>query len=369
MTTILILGGYGYAGRLLAKWLLKESDARLVLAGRNAEKARALAEELNAEFPGDRVGSTAADAADPASLRQALRGANMVLVASTTTQHTERVARAALEAGADYLDLQFAPERIPVLRAMAGEIERAGRCFITEAGFHPGMLAPMIRFAAPHFTRLESAVVGCVLNPEGGMPYTESVGELMGAFKDYQSQVFKDGRWQCAGYFKMRAIDFGGGFGRRKCYSMVLEELRPIPESFPSLKDMGFYMAGFNWFVDWALIPIILLALKLWPERAVKPMGRLLCWGTAKFGSPPYGVMLRVDASGKCDGRPAKFEASAFHPDGYEFTAIPVVACLLQYLDGSIRKPGLWMMGHLAEPARLLKDMQRMGVRVTPSAG
>jgi saccharopine dehydrogenase (NAD+, L-lysine-forming) len=41
-----------------------------------------------------------------------------------------------------------------------------------------------------------------------------------------------------------------------------------------------------------------------------------------------------------------------------------VVAALLQYLDGSARKPGLWMIGHLVEPVRLLKDMENMGVQV-----
>jgi saccharopine dehydrogenase (NAD+, L-lysine-forming) len=40
------------------------------------------------------------------------------------------------------------------------------------------------------------------------------------------------------------------------------------------------------------------------------------------------------------------------------------VACLLQYLDGSIRKPGLWLQANLVEPNRLLKDLERLGVAV-----
>jgi len=64
------------------------------------------------------------------------------------------------------------------------------------------------------------------------------------------------------------------------------------------------------------------------------------------------------------DGHPARLRLAVSHPDGYELTAVPVAACLLQWLDGSARKPGLWMMGHLAEPLRLFEDMQRMGVKV-----
>ncbi len=48
------------------------------------------------------------DATDPASLRQALHGVDLMLVAAPTTHHTETVVRAALDAGVDYLDIQYA---------------------------------------------------------------------------------------------------------------------------------------------------------------------------------------------------------------------------------------------------------------------
>ena len=50
-----------------------------------------------------------------------------------------------------------------------------------------------------------------------------------------------------------------------------------------------------------------------------------------------------------------------------DFTAIPVVACLLQYLDGSIRKPGLWLQANIVEPNRFMEDMKRMGIDVWES--
>jgi hypothetical protein len=56
-------------------------------------------------------------------------------------------------------------------------------------------------------------------------------------------------------------------------------------------------------------------------------------------------------------------EASVVHEDGYELTAIPVVAMFKQY--DRARKPGLHMMGHLADPDCLFQDMQKMGVRVS----
>ena len=35
-----------------------------------------------------------------------------------------------------------------------------------------------------------------------------------------------------------------------------------------------------------------------------------------------------------------------------------------EYLDGSIAKPGLWMMGHVVDPVRLMNDMERMGIKI-----
>ena len=60
--------------------------------------------------------------------------------------------------------------------------------------------------------------------------------------------------------------------------------------------------------------------------------------------------------------RSVTVQASVSHPDGYELTAIPIVATLLQYLDDFAKKPGLWMTGYLINPLRLMKDIEKMGV-------
>jgi len=367
MTTILILGGYGFTGRLLARHLLEQSDARLVLAGRHLERAKEYADQLNGAVPGDRVAAAQADASDTRSLRQALENTDLLLVASPTTRFAESVIRAALECGVDYLDVQLGAEKYAILKSYAEEIARAGRCFITEAGFHPGLPSALIRFAAARLERVEKAITAGYINMGRGLPYSEAVDELMESFRDYQALIFKDGRWESPGWFELRTVDFGGEIGARRCYAMFFEELRKMPELYPSLKEVGFYISGSHWLVDWVIFPLAIASLKIARRAAIHLAGRTVWWGMQALPEPPYLIALKVEASGEMDGRPARFEATVSHPDGYELTAIPVAACLLQYLDGSARRPGLWMMGHLVDPERLLVDMERMGVRVSTS--
>ncbi len=83
MTTFLVLGGYGYTGKLLARHLLAQSKAKVILAGRTLEKAQAFAGELDNE----RVSAVRVNAADADALRSALHSVDLLLVAAPTTHH------------------------------------------------------------------------------------------------------------------------------------------------------------------------------------------------------------------------------------------------------------------------------------------
>ncbi len=115
---LLILGGYGNTGRPLAELLLQETSVELVLAGRNQRKAQTLAAEFNEKYEGHRVAGEQVDASDPGSLRQAMAGIDMVIVASSTAEYTEQVAGAALESGIDYFDVLYSTQKFAVLQAM-----------------------------------------------------------------------------------------------------------------------------------------------------------------------------------------------------------------------------------------------------------
>lgn len=360
--TFLILGGYGAAGLPIARLLLQETHIRVILAGRNREKAEKTAGRLNLEFPGARVQWRYADAADHNSLTAALDGVDMLVVCSTTTQYVEQVARAALSADIDYMDIHYPQQTISILKSLEPSILNAGRCFITQAGFHPGLLAPFIRYAATYFSQYRRAIIGMLMNVRcvGSM---DSIAELVDDMGNYKAWVFKNSQWRVAGYRERRKIDFGPDFGVRTCVPLWFEEMRAMPEQY-GLEETGAYVAGFNCFIDYLLCPLAMILYKFKKGLGKRFLSRLMIWGSDSFSRPPFGVRLKLEAEGDKNGESRTLELSAQHDDGYAFTAIPTVACLLQYLDGALRKPGLWMMGHAVEPSRLLKDMERMGVKI-----
>ena len=82
------------------------------------------------------------------------------------------------------------------------------------------------------------------------------------------------------------------------------------------------------------------------------------------FSGADEGIVFLLQAEGEKDGKHRTVRIISDHDNVYDFTVIPVIACLNQYFDGTIRKPGLSMMGRVVDPGRLLSDMEKMGVAI-----
>jgi hypothetical protein len=365
--TILVLGGYGTTGKTLCGLLLEYGDGDVVVAGRSLEKGRLTAAELGARYPG-RVTARAADAADAASLARAFDGVDLVAVSASVLQHAGTVARAALDAGVDYFDLLLSGEdKSAALEKLRPRIEKEGRCFVTDGGIHPGLTAALIRALAPAFGRLERAEVGGLLFVDwDAYDFQQStIREFATEFRDYRVEALRDGAWTRLEWRDAtRSFDFGAPFGSERCTLMYMKELELLPEQLPSLRDCGFYVSGFNPVAN-AVVMLGVAVMRATPEALGGPYSRLLAWSLRRFSKPPYGTVFQAEAEGE---GPAGDVLSAglriTHPDGYWLTAAAAAACLLQWQDGSLREPGVHLQALAADPARLLRDLHRMGAGI-----
>lgn len=371
--TVLVLGGYGTTGLMLSELLLEWGDADVVLAGRDLGKAEQAAGQLAAIYPG-RVTGRVADATDAASLDSAFTGVDLVAVAASVLACADVVVEAALRAGSDYFDLLLpGAVKHAALERLRPRIEADGRCFITDGGIHPGLSAPVIRALAPAFERLERVEIGALLRVDWSS-YQFSVSaiqEFVDELLEYRMEALRDGAWiRLEWKDGTRTFDFGPPFGRERCAAMAMEELRGLPEYIPSLRDCAFFVSGFNPVVDNMVMPLGYVAVRAAPGVLGRPYARLLTWALRTFSRPPYGTIWQVEAEGRAAGGPAaagrrmRAGLRLAHADGYWLTAATAAACIAQYLDGSLRTPGVHLQALAVDPARLLRDLQRMGVRI-----
>jgi saccharopine dehydrogenase (NAD+, L-lysine-forming) len=370
--TIMILGGYGNAGRPIASLLLKEApDFDIVIAGRNLAAAQEYANKLNENYERNRAQARQVDASSSDSLDTAFCDIDMVVVASSTNQYTPLVVEAALKANIDYFDIQVTPTK--AIESLQHRISTSTKCFVTQGGFHPGMPAALVQYASTQLNHVQKANVYCNMSLNWKeLNFSDTTKEeFYRELFDMKNDVYVNGKWEAQGWSVVKEYDFGEPFSKKTCVPMFLEEMQELPRTIPSLEETGMYISGFDNVTNFVTMPIGMLANAICPRLATRPMSNLFVWSLKTFCKPPFGAVVVVEAedaskeqSDSGGEAPAKLRLSVSHEDAYVLTAVPVVACLLQLLDGGT-KPGLHYQANIVEPKRFLSDLESLGLNVS----
>lgn len=363
---IVMLGASGNAGREIAVRLAPGLAAgdELVLAGRDPEKLARAREAV----PGPaQVGTARIDATETPSVRAVVAGADLVVVTLSRPDLVGDLARVVLDAGADWFDtLLSTPAKLNALRALSGEVRGRGRCFVTDGGFHPGVPAALVRWAADQLDELVEADVVAAMRMDwrAATLADSTVAEMLGEFSDFDLVAWVDGRPRRLRWRECPRVDFGPPIGAKSCVPMPLAEMDPLPRLYPGLRRCGFYIGGFGFAMDYLALPV-LMAMATAPALRTATH-RFARWSLARLASPPppHRLVVRLEARGTRAGAPATAAVSVHGEDGYLLTAAPAVACLRGMLDGTLRRPGLHLQAHLVEPDGFLRDLAGLGVTV-----
>ncbi|MGB0921190.1 MAG: saccharopine dehydrogenase family protein [Alphaproteobacteria bacterium] len=124
----MIYGATGYTGKLTSR-MAKEKGLNPILAGRNADKVKAVAEPLGLEW-------RAIDLADKAALQAGLQDVNAVLhIAGPFSATSAPMADACIATGTHYLDITGEISVFEALAARNAEAQAAGVMLLPGCGF------------------------------------------------------------------------------------------------------------------------------------------------------------------------------------------------------------------------------------------
>jgi hypothetical protein len=149
MRPIVVLGGYGRLGHFCVQQVVEHTRARIIVAGRNVQRAQALA----LRYP-ERATGVYADARDVRTLARALEGAGALLLCCSAELDT------ALHLAVGLRLPVISPATSPLSRpeALAEQAWQAQVPIVLHAGALPGVLAELLvrRLPAIHDLRIAS---------------------------------------------------------------------------------------------------------------------------------------------------------------------------------------------------------------------
>lgn len=238
--TILILGGYGFFGTRISRALAANASIRLLIGGRDANQARQLAQQLGLDP--DQAVAIDAEAPELAQQLLAMRVATVIHTAGPFQGQDYRVARAAITAGANYMDLADGRDFVAGIGKL-DELARDRGVFVTSgASSLPALSSAVVDRYAGRFRDLQSIRHGIASGARA-----PGLATMRGVF-GYCGKPFARlvaGRTERAyGWLDLQRHHFSAPVGPRLLGSCDVPDLVLFPARYPGVRTVTFH-AGF----------------------------------------------------------------------------------------------------------------------------
>ncbi len=358
--TVMVLGGTGLTGRLIAEQAAETLGLNIVLAGRNGAALEDMAASLRQKLPERSFDTSVVDITNEKALTTALAGIDLLVVSAPVADLMDSIAEAALASGTDMIDILVRPLAAEKILAFDARARAAGRTFITQAGFHPGVLGPIMRMAGAGFSRLDEVHVGMAM--QASLRDVNSASEIVSEVAE-PTYLLDAGEWRQASYKDMHTFAFAPPFGKRACYPLNMREVATVGREL-GLKKAGAYSSGFNWFIDYLVFPLLFAANGLGGARLANRVAPLFYYGNKWFSPKEQIIEIRAEATGEIDGKPTTRAYSLSSREPYAVTARCVIAALEQMIDGPLSQPGVLLMGERIDHQRLFAELEGSGAKV-----
>ncbi len=277
MHTILVLGGYGFFGQRISASLAKDDRVRILIGGRHRDKALAIATSLGLA-PEQAIAIDAAAASFPDELAR-LGVQTLIHTAGPFQGQDYVVARAAIKARSNYVDLADGRDFVAHIDALNEDAVRAGVTVVSGASSVPGLSAAVVDQYVGAFKRLDAIRIGI-----GSGARAPGIATVKGIFGYCGKPIRRwvNGEWQTThGWLDLQAHDFPPPVGRRLLGSCDVPDLALFPKRYPTVKTVTFH-AGFassaGHLVVWSLARLVKAGVLASMAPFAGPMNRLSRW-------------------------------------------------------------------------------------------
>lgn len=288
---ILILGGYGQFGGRISRTLAADAGFEILVAGRDGDRARRFIDASG--VCGRTMRPLQLDASDDAAVAQSFEQRRPGLVIHTAgpfqgqdcTPDGYRVARAALRAGAHYIDLADARAFVAGFAALEDEAKAAGLRAVSGASSVPGLSAAVIEAHLHRFTRLDAVEAG--ISPGNRTPRGLATTRAILGYVGRPYPALLHGRRRTVhGWQSLRRLGLPG-VGTRWLARCEVPDLDVLPARYPSLGHCDF-RAGLElrrmhfglWLGSWAVCARLLPGLQPWAGPLLRLSERWLDTGS-----------------------------------------------------------------------------------------
>jgi saccharopine dehydrogenase (NAD+, L-lysine-forming) len=231
LSDILIVGGYGVVGRRIAARLATDFPGRIVIAGRDEQKAAAFCRELGQGTRARRV-----DVDDVQTIDSAFEGIGTIM--TCVAQREVHLLRSAIERGLAYTDIAPRLAFWQGAEEMAVDARRTGARIVLGAGLSPGfsnMMAAKLATMVARVERIETAIL-LSLGDEYG---PDSIDHVLEAVTQ-PFRVVQDGaRRDALPFSDGKRVVFPAPLGARTAYLFPWSDVVYYPKTLGARTSVG----------------------------------------------------------------------------------------------------------------------------------
>jgi saccharopine dehydrogenase (NAD+, L-lysine forming) len=336
---VLVIGGYGAVGSAVCEELSRLFDGQILIAGRNLQQAKKLAQRL-----GERGEAVQLDATEPVTYQNLLDHVSVVV--NCVEYNNVEIARACLARSTHYVEVSATFEILEQLQTLQQEAKLGNAMAVLSVGVAPGLTNLLALYAQSRLNQLSRAELFVLLgfsekHGEAAIRWTlENLGQrfFVGLGGD-RKEVYSFGEG--------RSVTLPKPFGKRIAYRFNFSDQHTLPATL-GINSVNTWMCFdsrlatrfFSLMVNSGMAS----RLPLWrASRLVTALPRWFTLGTTRF-------VVQVDATAK-DGKERSF---ALTGDGEARMTGIVAAHVAKHLLEAAGTPGIWHIEQILSLDRLL---------------